>query len=821
MKIFIQGRKDGYNVLYPKLTPVEFFQFASDIQRIDAECNVRYYGKSIYSIAFTGNGCIFSKFIIGCDVQRSNLGNIGISIFIPSTQKLASADVKTLLDELVTLYIKNYCPDFYIDNSKQEDWLLFNMCADNYDPKLCNISGEDVEGFGTGAADPAFIYYSSDVALQKYFDAPYQEEYIQYKQIYFIEKKLENNIGNPLNVFRHDISASLTDKIDLENRYYYLSNYNRSKGVTITTDGKLRSDGKNNNCIRAKWQIEIKYSKDDKCYMPIQVCGTLSNPDSEISKYLEINGNQIKIKYDAFSNPIPKTKRVTFEAKDRNGKRIDDVEIVYKTDYQQETTATDYIVFKGEDVIKKWTILAKKGDNFVSEEIPVIPGERDTVEIRMHEIKRVEITVTNETGIVYDFKVSCSSASFDSRTSLLEFRDEKIEEECHIEVSKNEGKENYFGKKEFHPKSESKICIDLTRESEKQIYMGEHGSASVGYSNKEDGSPVAQYEKKTPFYKKNKFIIGSVGLLFLAIVGFGLWGLLFFPKNNLRETLLTPEKITGYVDDNDLNLDTLDYYKKHWKEKERLFIKKTGFRPFDGKKDVDSTEWKNDWQPINKRIEQAIDKRNAINAKEIFKLRSGVFEWSGKQQDFKTAISNINDSVKAKEIADKLGDVYLLSLTQIADSINSILTLKGIIKTEQLQEERKELQPARSATPSTQEHKPVAQPSTDNTSEIIQYLKSGELSKATLENYKKQTNNSNLRTSIDLALKFWSLNSDTNNSYSSYQNDLKKDDILNNSELKNIVDAQCEKIELKPKYVVELPEIDRVKKINDLKNKLQ
>ena len=67
MKIFIQGRKDGYNTLYPKPTPAEFFQFAADIQRIDAQNNVKYYGQNLYAIAFNGSGCIFTKYIIGLD----------------------------------------------------------------------------------------------------------------------------------------------------------------------------------------------------------------------------------------------------------------------------------------------------------------------------------------------------------------------------------------------------------------------------------------------------------------------------------------------------------------------------------------------------------------------------------------------------------------------------------------------------------------------------------------------------------------------------------------------------------------------------------
>ena len=139
MKIFIQGRKDGYNTLYPKPTPADFFKFAADIQRIDAQRDAKYYGKSLYSIAFNGDGCILTKYIIGYDTLRGNIGNIGISILIAANQKMLGADIKNLLDDLINIYTSNYCPVFKINNQKQEDWLLFTSAANNYDSKVKTI----------------------------------------------------------------------------------------------------------------------------------------------------------------------------------------------------------------------------------------------------------------------------------------------------------------------------------------------------------------------------------------------------------------------------------------------------------------------------------------------------------------------------------------------------------------------------------------------------------------------------------------------------------------------------------------------------------
>lgn len=98
MKIFVQARKDGYNTLYPPQTPNEFRQFASDIILIRNQPD-NIYGKCVYSIAFSNEGCIYTKHIIVQDVQRGGLGNVGFSIHIPKNNKLSGDNIKNLLDE--------------------------------------------------------------------------------------------------------------------------------------------------------------------------------------------------------------------------------------------------------------------------------------------------------------------------------------------------------------------------------------------------------------------------------------------------------------------------------------------------------------------------------------------------------------------------------------------------------------------------------------------------------------------------------------------------------------------------------------------------
>jgi len=48
MKLFVQARKDGYHILYPKPTPPEFSKFAKDIR--PSGNNLNLLGKYVYTL---------------------------------------------------------------------------------------------------------------------------------------------------------------------------------------------------------------------------------------------------------------------------------------------------------------------------------------------------------------------------------------------------------------------------------------------------------------------------------------------------------------------------------------------------------------------------------------------------------------------------------------------------------------------------------------------------------------------------------------------------------------------------------------------------
>jgi hypothetical protein len=162
-----------------------------------------------------------------------------------------------------------------------------------------------------------------------------------------------------------------------------------------------------------------------------------------------------------------------------------------------------------------------------------------------------------------------------------------------------------------------------------------------------------------------------------------------------------------------------------------------------------------------------------------------------------------------QKVGNRLGNVSKWTLSQIADSINAILTSKEPVPkpAKEKQKDGKE-EDAKRKTPATPPN-----PSANITIKIIQYIKGSELDKQTLQKYKNTERiNTTLKASIQLCLDFWSLDgSDSgkkSNTYWTLRDKVNSDDILKGSKLKNCLDEICK--EKNPSYA----EMYKKKKLN-------
>ncbi len=393
MKIFIQGRKKGYSVLYPFPTPDEFYNFARDVQSISAQNKPYFLGRSIYSLASSLGGRIYSKYVLGYDVQRSNLGNISFSVFVHDSKFISGASILALLDALSAKYFNTYAPDFFI-NEVQENWSLFTSIAEQYDAELHSLDSLDIEHLERGSQDPAFIYYSSRDQLASFFEDPYQKAYTPFSQIFFVETALKGKEENPLNTLTLSPGAELTGMVDLENKKYRLivNSSSYAKVDRIHSDGH-RTPLYSNDRFHKKDAIFIKWSR--QYYNSQEKSGTIE----ELKEYLDINElNRTVTVLPQNLNIITKDVQPQFLLKDEPIK-VDKFICINSQNEEVKLQEDGILHFEGAQLVQTWTISASKGttisirESFVPEKAPTV------FPLRASEEKRISFVFVNkETG---------------------------------------------------------------------------------------------------------------------------------------------------------------------------------------------------------------------------------------------------------------------------------------------------------------------------------------------------------------------------------------------------------------------------------------
>lgn len=738
MKLFVQARKDGYNVLYPKPTPSEFFQFAGDIRPDSKVPNL--LGKYIYTISFGNGGCIFTKHVIVQDVQRQGLGNIGFSIFIPNNKKLSGNDSIKLLDELLNTYSKNYCPDYYLEN-KTEDWEIFEAIKNQY--KLYNLSNDDTENYQRGTAEAAFVYYIDKTELCKFFDNPYQEEFRTYKQVFFVEKNLETKSDNPLNAIPHDPSANLTGKIDLINPKYKLIYNQQARGgvkLEVKVNGSLRY---NKSKIKRKEDLQLIWSKQfcepkvksGKCYELV--------PDfleiNDVEKTITVKDKEIEL------NPITYT--LSIQTKDRFSNPITDAEITLKdNNYLPVRKAiNNSILITAEELQNKCYIIAKK-ENLISPEREIkLEDIQGSIKLILSEHKKVSFYVVDENGLVYNYNIKISNKEVQPKEGNLVFIGEDIEKTWQISVSHRDYETerfNYCPAKDENPK---KVPL------KKRNFSGQGQSPN---KKKDNNEREGKRNRKIPELAWVFIIIA-----FVASTVFLLVNLDGSDSNTNIVNADINKKVTTYIDGIELNLDTLKEYKRKYCDSTAINqsdVKGKSFWQtiwiFGSDDNSNSTNESSLIPAFCSKIDSATAIRTAINLGKIDELKSNKFLKS--QQKFINAIDSLDDKYK-KQIGETLNEkkVSLMNLDEIADLI--LKTQKDLIEKEKVIQ--KEKKPENNTNQDKKNDQKINDPQENNT-----------------QNQQNSQTQQQQSSSKDLTNEFWDLVKSGNAQMEAYSNLLKK-----------------------------------------------
>lgn len=441
MKIFIQGRKDGYKILYPRPTPDEFFYFARDIQSASAKSGTDYFGKSIYAIAFSKGGCIFSKYFIGFDFERKDTGYIGVSIFIPNQKKLSGVDIKSFLDDLLQTYHFNYIDGHTISN-RTEEWHLFSSLIDKFKGSL--IDCEKVDGFMPGEREAAFFYYNDESLLISVFDSPFQPDYSDFKEVFFVSEKYKQS-GSPLDIFKN---SGIEIKLDFSNEILFLNIPGNSNGLKISADGKPRSGKQTENQIRYKSKIDLTYCTDDRCFTPGSISGRLSDSTSDINKYLNRNGKNISVNFESLKElQIPREKRIRFFFKTYKGDAVSNVNISVNDDNRHIDKEYYDHVFCGNELIDKIQIKAIKDSKHVSANNLVIspfstPSEYSVI---LNHTLNFTVQAICDGDLIFGFNYTLSNGKTFSSDCALSFSNEDLDSSWTIKVQKLDNDFEYVG----------------------------------------------------------------------------------------------------------------------------------------------------------------------------------------------------------------------------------------------------------------------------------------------------------------------------------------------------------------------------------------
>jgi hypothetical protein len=654
MEILIHGTKDGYKILFKTTEFPKVFSIG-ELRLEGVENNRATVGSDFFSISFSQNGCIISKGICVWDEVRRAIGNIIFSIYIPYGKQLIGSEVKTLLDELCGKYVFEYITDGNISN-KQEDWSLFESIANQYENKLKSFEFDDFENYQQGSREAAYVYYQNESELLKYLNAPMQEEYCPFKQVFFINEKLKGEARNPLNAIRQDTNedANLTDKIDLENLPYKL-NYESKNGIRIEVkvNGRIRH---NKIKIKPKDDIEIIWSKR-YCQSKIK-SGKLHYLGIDYISNIDETGRNFTVK-EIKLDPI--THSFRFEVKNQFSQIEENANVNLSINGSFIRKAeNNELIITAEELQSKCIVCAKKG-NLISGEKEIRSGGEDkTIELILKEPKKVKFVIKDENGesITHNCTINIKNKQSLPVNGEFTFEGDDIGKKWTITIKHNKYEDEVFP---FYPED---------YKDTKHIQLKKKPNNKTGSLGNHQSFPEVNHDNGN---KNNQSLLWIILVLSIVIIGAFIY---YIESNDNRNKQsyadLTPNQIENYINGNDLSLRKLEQFKYTYCDKSNKDSEESLFEklwPFETEENENSN------YKFCEEVEEAISIRKAINAGDIDDLKNK--KYSSYQKEFENAIKSISEKYKDKyksQISDTLRSISMneLDLNKVAELINEV-----------------------------------------------------------------------------------------------------------------------------------------------------
>lgn len=806
MELLIHGSKHGYKANLNPNKPTSFY--LSDIRNdYNTEKSI---GKSLYSLAFINQGCVYSKYTIIRDTLRSYAtGNIAFSLFIPASKQVKGSgkDIKSLLDRLSNVYFDKYIVSYNNNRDQreiiQEDWSFIEPILNEFILTNTDYSKDDL--FTSGKEKPAFHYYHTEDELLEYFNRPYQEDYKRFQQILLIDSAYKGE-ADPLHVLEN---SGEEININFKNPKYKLINYRDIAGFTLKINGALCTSNTSSIVVRENDKIEIIFNREH--YEKINVEGNLSNRDSAIFRYLKLNteSEKIQILYDK----IQITQRQTIEFKlfrynERNYPITNGEIKLDNGPWKKEAS----ISFEGADLSKPHVIQARLGKEFRSHPVEFVPYNFNG-DVILYPVVYVEFNVSVAGN-------NASISGYDVYIDKLPPIKNVIKHYTHefINDKPNHTYQIYVCKDEFEASQSKTINLEtpkshtlefVLRKKAPLVYqvdLGKHGSFKNGQifsSKSKDGIDIKDKIQIdfgwifTEFklsnnvlyaqYEPNVFLITGLSFLIFLIVSLPIAFLLYTDSPDGHAVL--KRRIEDYTQGIELHSDTLKSYRKSWEDHEHEYIQESPWWDlFSPASQRDSSKWYSEWKPIEEGIERALSLRDYSDRLDFSNIKK--FEGSKSQMEYISFIEGL-DSSDYKLVKSNLRNSKNINLHEIITIISDIKENSSDFESEKPENDEEQ---GKSGLKNKNDS-PINELSTDNTlSETIKTaFNSTKLEATKLDEYlikaeAQKPKDTKLINSIKLYIKFWELNEGIGNPYAKLLNEVNNDVNLQNSKLKNALE---------------------------------
>ena len=507
MDVIVHGTKGGRQIFSPK-------KIGGLVDVTPDSSNLSAIGKEAYGIRFIEGATIYSKYKIVRDVRGDKrIGFLGISLIIPNNKRLSGSNIVSLLNEVLLEYCRRYMAEG--DNNLRdvrEVWTFLDQISYSYQGRLDSLPAEEEENWISGNRDDAFIYYKTDQELDSYFNIPYQEEYVPYRQVLFVKEEFKGRSENPLNALRHS-GDNLTGRIDPVNPKY------RLLYSPITKDGVMinvrTGDRILPNKSKVKLDDELVVTWEKKYCKRLEKRGRATQLKGD---YLQVIYENAIIRLKDVNLPVV-TKSIKFNFIDWRVDPVDGLKISCENEsgLRKEIRENAIITFTGIEIGQSWTITAS-ADNVetIQEKLNIekdCPGESCKKDIKLdkHRIKVIahedDLTGTVINNVKYSKDL---------------FIGPDIGKEHKIEVLNPQFEKCNFN---YHPDKDKggKHIVLRPRENKK-----DDETILASYSNHGDKIQPVKYaqnnaDKMSTLGRRSKFIFtGSIILLIALSIGIGM-----------------------------------------------------------------------------------------------------------------------------------------------------------------------------------------------------------------------------------------------------------------------------------------------------------